>query len=77
MPYDQSLDVATFKETKEFGETRITIGVFSYNEGTKKLQISRENQNQNEEWRFAKLGRMTKEEAQEVIPIVAKAVETM
>ena len=77
MPYDQSLDVATFKETKEFAETRITVGVFSYNGGTKKLQLSRENQNQNEEWRFAKLGRMTKEEAQEVIPIMAKAIETM
>ena len=77
MPYDQSLDVSTFKETKEFEDTRITVGVFSYNGGTKKLQLSRENQNQNEEWRFAKLGRMTKEEAQEVIPIMAKAIETM
>jgi len=77
MPYDQSLDVASFKETKDFAETRITVGVFSYNEGTKKLQLSRENQNQNEEWRFAKLGRMTKDEAQEVIPIMAKAIETM
>ncbi|MCK5083172.1 MAG: hypothetical protein KAR31_09730 [Candidatus Omnitrophica bacterium] len=77
MPYDQSLDVASFKETKEFADTRITVGVFSYNEGTKKLQISRENQNQNEEWRFAKLGRMTKDEAQEIIPIMAKAIETM
>lgn len=77
MPYDQSLDVAKFKETKEFAETRITIGVFSYNEGPMKLQLSRENMNANEEWRFAKLGRMTKEEAQEVIPIMAKAVEQM
>jgi hypothetical protein len=77
MPYDQSLDVSSFKETKEFADTRITVGVFSYNEGTKKLQISRENQNQNEEWRFAKLGRMTKDEAQEIIPIMAKAIETM
>ncbi len=77
MPYDQALDVSSFKETKEFEGTRITVGVFSYNEGTKKLQVSRENQNQNEEWRFAKLGRMTKDEAQEIIPILAKAVETM
>jgi len=77
MPYDQSLDVATFKETKEFTDTRITVGVFSYNNGPKKLQLSRENQNQNEEWRFAKLGRLTKEEAQEIIPIMAKAIETM
>lgn len=77
MPYDQTLDVATFKETKEFEDTRITIGVFSYNEGQKKLQLSRENMNANEEWRFAKLGRMTKEEAQEILPIMAKAVEAM
>lgn len=77
MPYDQTLDVATFKETKEFEDTRITVGVFSYNEGQKKLQLSRENMNANEEWRFAKLGRMTKEEAQEILPIMAKAVESM
>ena len=77
MPYDQSLDVSTFKETKEFGETRITVGVFSYNEGTKKLQLSRENMAQTGEWRFSKLGRLTKEEAQEVVPIMMRAVETM
>lgn len=77
MPYDQAMDVSSFKETKEFEGTRITVGVFSYNEGTKKLQLSRENQNQNEEWRFAKLGRMSKDEAQEIIPVMVKAVETM
>ena len=77
MPYDQSLDVAKFKETKDFGETRITVGVYSYNEGAVKLQLSRENMNANEEWRFAKLGRMTKEEAQEIIPIMTKAVEQL
>ncbi|OGX37096.1 MAG: hypothetical protein A3C36_01035 [Omnitrophica WOR_2 bacterium RIFCSPHIGHO2_02_FULL_52_10] len=77
MPYDQSLDVSTFKETKEFGETRITVGVFSYNEGTKKLQLSRENLSQTGEWRFSKLGRLTKEEAQEIVPIMMRAVETM
>jgi len=77
MPYDQSLDVASFKEVKEFEDTRITVGVFSYNEGAKKLQLSRENRNQNEEWRFAKLGRMTKDEAKEIVPIMMKAVESM
>lgn len=77
MPYDQSLDVAKFKESKEFEDTRITVGVFSYNEGTKKLQLSRENMNANEEWRFAKLGRMTKEEAEAILPIMQKAIEEM
>lgn len=77
MPYDPSLDEEVFKETKEFEETRVSVGVFSYNGGVKKLQLSRENQNANEEWRFAKLGRMSKEEAQEIIPILTKAVEAM
>ncbi|HNV24430.1 MAG TPA: hypothetical protein PKH98_06035 [Candidatus Omnitrophota bacterium] len=77
MPYDQSLDVASFKESKEFGDTRITVGVFSYNDGPKKLQISRENQSQEGEWRFAKLGRMTKDEAKEIMPLIAKAVDNM
>ena len=77
MPYEKSLDVESFKEVKEFNDTRISVGVFSYNNGEKKLQISRENKDQNEEWRFAKLGRMNKQEAKEIIPVIMKAVEKM
>jgi len=77
MPYDASLDQDSFKETKEFEDSRITVGVFSYNGGQNKLQITRENRNQNDEWRFAKLGRMNKEEAQEVVPIIMRAIEKM
>ncbi len=76
MPYDQSLDVESFKETKEFGDTRITVGVYSYNNGPKKIQLTRENRTQ-DEWRFAKLGRLSKEEAKEIIPIMMKAVESI
>ena len=77
MPYEKSLDVESFKEVKEFNDTRISVGVFSYNNGENKLQISRENKDQNEEWRFAKLGRMNKQEAQDIIPVIMKAVEKM
>ena len=77
MPYDQSLDVATFKETKSFENTRVTAAVYSYNNGPKKLQLSRENLDSNEEWRFSKLGRLTKVEAQEILPIMVKALENM
>ncbi len=76
MPYDKSLDMEVFKEAKEFEDTRITVGVFSYNGGEKKLQISRENRTA-EEWRFAKLGRMTRQEAQEVLPVLTKALQNM
>ncbi|HLF18297.1 MAG TPA: hypothetical protein VI749_05300 [Candidatus Omnitrophota bacterium] len=77
MPYEKSLDVETFKEVKEFEDTRISVGVFSYNEGPKKLQISRENLSVDGEWRFAKMGRLTKDEAQEIVPLMVKALENM
>ncbi len=77
MPYDKSLDSEIFKEVKEFADTRITVGVFSYNGGEKKLQITRENRDQSEQWRFDKLGRMTKQEVKEVVPVIMKAVEKM
>lgn len=77
MPYDKSLDIESFKEVKEFEDSRISVGIFSYNNGEKKLQISRENKDANEEWRFAKLGRMNKQEAKEIVPILMKAVEKM
>ena len=74
MPYDPSLDKELFKEAKEFEDTRITVGVFSYNGGEKKLQISRENLT-NDDWRFAKLGRLSKPEAKEIVTIMMRAVE--
>ena len=77
MPYDKSLDVGSFKETKEFDDTKITVGIFSYNGGEKKLQITRENRNQDEEWRFTKLGRISKNELKEIVPVILKALETM
>ena len=77
MPYDPGLDKNHFSETKEFEGTRITVGVFAYREGTKKLQLSRENNPQPEEWRFAKLGRMTKEETEAILPLIQSALEKM
>jgi hypothetical protein len=77
MPYDKSLDIEVFKEVKEFEGTRITVGVFSYNGGEKKMQVGRENQDSTNEWRFSKLGRMTKDEVQAVVPVMMKAVESM
>ena len=77
MPYDAGLDKKVFYETKEFDSTRVTVGVFSYNNGAKKLQLSRENGDQTGEWRFSKLGRMTKEEVEAVLPLMQSALEKM
>lgn len=77
MPYDKSLDVATFKEIKELDDTRITVGVFSYNNGEKKLQISREDKIQGGDWQYVKLGRMSKNEVEAILPLITKGIGQM
>jgi hypothetical protein len=74
MPYDKNLDSELFTEIKEFDRTRIRVGVFSYNDGPQKVQLSRENKNRDDEWRFAKLGRLTKEEAEAILPMIQNAI---
>ena len=77
MVFDKNLDKELFSETKEFETSKIKVGVYSYNDGEKKLQISRETRNQDGEWKFAKVGRMFKDEVEAVIPIMQKALEYM
>ena len=77
MAFDKNLDKELFSETAVFETTRIKVGVYSYNDGEKKMQISRENMNQDGEWSFAKLGRMFKYEAEAVIPLMQKALKHM
>ncbi|MBI2138508.1 hypothetical protein HYU13_02890 [Candidatus Woesearchaeota archaeon] len=77
MAFDKNLDKCLFSEVIEFETTRITVGVFQYNEGEKKLQLSRENRTQDNEWTFAKLGRMFKDEAESVLPLMQKALKVM
>jgi hypothetical protein len=74
MAYDSSLDNALFSESVDFENSRITVSVYSYNNGTPKLQISRENID-GEDYKFAKLGRMTKDEVEKVLPLMQKAFE--
>ena len=77
MSFDRNLDKEIFSETAKFETTRIKVGVYSYNDGEKKMQISRENMNQDGEWSFAKLGRMFKDEAEAVLPLMQKALKHM
>jgi len=77
MPYDSSLDDSLFSEGKETELGRLTVSIYSYNKGAKKLQITRENRDSEGGFMFAKLGRMTKEEAEIVLPLMQKAVKHM
>ncbi|MCF7861514.1 hypothetical protein K9M79_04690 [Candidatus Woesearchaeota archaeon] len=78
MAFDKSLDKELFSESKEFEVTKLTVSVHSYNEGTPKVQVSRENRNMDSgDFKWSKLGRMTKEEAEAVIPLLTKALDSM
>ena len=74
MPYDASLDKQIFSKSYEGDGTKITTSIYSYNNGPTKLQISRENQDAEGQWRFSKLGRMTKDEFQAVLPLLQEVV---
>lgn len=71
--FDKSLDKELFSESLEFEKSRIAVSVFTYNNGTPKLQISRETKSAAGEYSFAKLGRMTKEEVEKIMPLMEKA----
>lgn len=77
MPYDKNLDQEIFSESADFGDSKITVSVFSYNKGEPKLQISRQIRRAQDEWIFSKLGRLTKAEAEVVIPLMQKAMGKM
>lgn len=77
MPYDSKLDENLFSESWESDSERLTVSVYSYNKGAKKLQISRENKNNEGELRFAKLGRLTKDEINGISPLIQKALNFM
>ncbi|MEA3328361.1 MAG: hypothetical protein U9Q08_01255 [Candidatus Omnitrophota bacterium] len=77
MPYDNSLDERLFSKSCETETERLTVSVHSYNKGIKKLQVSRENKNDQDEFKFAKLGRMTKEEIEPLLPLLQEALNYM
>lgn len=77
MPYDSNLDENLFSKSWETDAERLTVSVFSYNKGAKKLQITRENRNAEGELRFTKLGRMNKEEVEAILPLLQEAATHM
>lgn len=77
MPYDSNLDESVFSKSWESDSGRLTISIYSYNKGIKKMQVSRENRGAEGDLRFAKLGRLTKEEAAAILPLMQEALKSM
>ena len=77
MPYDSSLDKQLFVKSLESDAGKITVSVHSYNNGPKKLQIIRENVDEEGNSRFAKLGRLMKKELEGILPYLQEALSSM
>ena len=77
MPYERDLDERLFSKSWENGPQRLTVSIYAYNKGTKKLQITRENKGPQGDFRFAKLGRMTKQEIESILPLLQEALSSM
>lgn len=73
MAFDKSLDKELFSKSVEFERSRITVAVFAYNNGTPKLQLSRETKGSDGEFAFAKLGRLLKSELEAILPLIEEA----
>lgn len=77
MPYDSSLDEQLFSKSWESENGKIVVSIHSYNNGPKKLQIIREIKGRDGNFAFAKLGRLSKEELQSILPIIQEALAIM
>jgi hypothetical protein len=77
MPYDSGLDKQLFTKAYETDAGKIIVSVYSYNGGAKKLQLSRETTDKEGKPTFAKLGRMTKEEVEGVLPVIQEAMKNL
>ena len=77
MAYDSTLDQQVFAKSWEGNGTKLTVGVYSYNRGPKKIQISRELIADEGKPGFAKLGRLTKEEVQGILPLLQDALNAL
>jgi len=77
MPYDSNLDTQVFSRFLENEAGKIAVSVYSYNNGPKKLQISREVKSREGEFTFAKLGRLSKEELEGILPLIQEALKVM
>ncbi len=77
MPYDSNLDEEIFSKTFEKEGQKIVVSVHSYNNGPKKLQIIRQSLDAQGNVRFGKLGRLSKEEVQAILPYIQESLSQM
>lgn len=77
--YNKSLDKEHYKDSKEFdNDMKLTVSIHSYNEGQRKLQLTREGKRKTDnEWMYLRLGRLSKQEVEGIILMMTKALDEM
>lgn len=75
--YNEELDRKIFSKTWERGIWKIIIGVYSYKGEKPKLDISREKTGPRHEGRPYRLGRLSKDELEGILPIIQEAMHHM
>ena len=77
MKFDSSLDEQLFAKALENDGVKIVVSVNRYNNGQKKMQLVRETRDAEGNWRFGKLGRLTKVEVEGILPFINEALGHM
>lgn len=78
MPFNPELDKTLWSDEVRVGKFVLEVKVMKYGEGQAKIQIGRiQKEVPEDEGRFMKLGRLTKEEAEAVLPLIQEAVKKM
>ncbi len=77
MPYNSSLDQKHFSKSFEKESGRITVSLYSYRNGPKKLQLTREMKDKEGNFSYVKLGRLSKDEIEAILPLINEALAAM
>ena len=77
MPYEKELDKTIWSKKTQIGNSIIEVKVMSYNNGRPKVQIQRITMDEDNNERWAKLGRLTKEETKAILPLLEEAIGEM
>jgi hypothetical protein len=77
MPYNSSLDQKHFSKSIDKENGKITVSLYSYNNGPKKLQLTREMKDKEGNFIYMKLGRLSKDELEAILPLINEALAVM
>ena len=76
--FDPSLDKELFYECADVGSNRYSVAIKQYNNGVPKLHISKQTSTTIDgSYKYVKLGRLTKEEMEALMPLFQKALNCM